>query len=109
MSADIFNTRLDARKRAGMISHGLFMAATIVGIVALTALLYTVIVQSFGLVAVENRVDPATLAVNGVPLDEPAKKVGCVLAAFDAFAWQQARYPKDGNALAMVPMDLMSL
>ncbi len=74
MSADIFNTRLDARKRAGMISHGLFMAATIVGIVALTALLYTVIVQSFGLVAVENRVDPATLAVNGVPLEELSKE-----------------------------------
>ncbi len=66
---DAFEPQLDARKRAGMIWHGLFMAATVVGIVALTALLYTVIVQSFGLVAVENRVDPATLAVEGVPLE----------------------------------------
>lgn len=44
-----------------------------------------------------------------VPLDDLAQKVGLDLADFDAFALQQARYPKYGNALAMVPMDLMSL
>ncbi|MEZ4833724.1 MAG: hypothetical protein R2873_17365 [Caldilineaceae bacterium] len=43
-----------------------------IGIIALMALLYTVINQSFGLAAVVNTVDPETLAVNGVALaDQP--------------------------------------
>ncbi|MFO1068375.1 MAG: extracellular solute-binding protein [Geminicoccaceae bacterium] len=44
-----------------------------------------------------------------VPLDDLAGKAGLDLADFDAFALQQARYPKYGNGLFMVPMDLMSL
>ena len=44
-----------------------------------------------------------------VPLDELATQVGLDLADFDEFALQQSRYPKYGNGLFMVPMDLMSL
>jgi phosphate transport system permease protein len=69
-AAPEFDARLAERKRTGAIWHALFMIATMIGIVALTALLYTVVIQSFGLVAVENKTDPATLAVNGVPLEE---------------------------------------
>jgi phosphate transport system permease protein len=66
---DGFDARLVERKRTGAIWHSVFVAATLIGIIALMALLYTVIVQSFGLAAVENKTDPATLAVNGVPLE----------------------------------------
>lgn len=69
-----FESRLATRHRIGLAVHWLFQASTIVGIIALTALLYTIIVQSFGLVAVQNQVDPATLAVNGVPLEELTKE-----------------------------------
>lgn len=73
-SADQFETRVAERRRAGAIWHVVFVAATLIGIIALSALLYTVIVQSFGLVAVENKTDPATLAVNGAPLEELNKE-----------------------------------
>ena len=36
-----------------------FLEPTIIGIIALMALLYTIIVQSFGLVAIENKIEPA--------------------------------------------------
>ncbi len=51
-----------------------FLASTIVGIIALTALLYNIVNQSFGLVAVQNRVEPETLAINGVPFEELTKE-----------------------------------
>lgn len=72
--AEGFETRLTERQRAGVIWQAAFLAATLIGIIALTALLYTVIIQSFGLVAVENKTDPETLAVNGVPLEELTKE-----------------------------------
>jgi len=45
-----------------------------VGILALTALLYNVVTESFGLVALENEVNPAELAMAGVPLEELSKE-----------------------------------
>ncbi len=65
-----FDPRLERRRRAGLVWRLVFLASTIAGIVALSALLYTIIIQSFGLVAVENTVDPAGLALDGVPLEE---------------------------------------
>ncbi|OIO90368.1 MAG: phosphate ABC transporter, permease protein PstA [Anaerolineae bacterium CG2_30_64_16] len=63
-----FDAGLPQRKRVAVAWHTLFLASTIIGVIALTALLYTVINQSFGLVAVQNRIEPASLAVDGVPL-----------------------------------------
>ena len=53
----------------------------------------------------------ARMAKEGViiPLDDLAKSVGLDLGDFSAFSIKSARYPKYGNALFMVPMDLMSL
>jgi multiple sugar transport system substrate-binding protein len=53
----------------------------------------------------------AKMAKDGVvvALDDTAKKVGLDLADFDTFALNAARYPKYGNGLFMIPMDLMSL
>ena len=52
------------RKRTGQIWHSVFLAATVVGVIALLALLYNVINESFGYVAYQNEVDPSTLTLN---------------------------------------------
>jgi phosphate transport system permease protein len=65
-----FAAQLPRRHRVGRVWFLFFLSATIIGIIALMALLYTVIVQSFGFVAIENKIDPATLAVAGAPLEQ---------------------------------------
>lgn len=52
----------------------LFQASTIVGIIALSTLLITVINDSFGYVALENEVQPESLAVGGVALEDLPKE-----------------------------------
>lgn len=49
------------RQRVGQIWSVVFLAATMVGIIALSALLYNVITESFGFVAYQNEVDPDAL------------------------------------------------
>ncbi len=49
------------RQRVGQIWTTVFLAATMVGIIALAALLYNVITESFGYVAYQNEVDPDAL------------------------------------------------
>ncbi|HEX9795621.1 MAG TPA: phosphate ABC transporter permease PstA [Anaerolineales bacterium] len=68
-----FNVRLEQRRRGGALWRTAFQLSTIVGIIALTALLYNVMDSAFGYVAVENSVDPASLAIGGVPLEEQSK------------------------------------
>jgi phosphate transport system permease protein len=65
---------VNRRQRQGRIWAMVFQAATLVGILALTALLYNIVTESFGLVALENEVNPAALAINGVPLEELSKE-----------------------------------
>ena len=60
---------LPARHRAGLVWRLVFHLATAVAIVMLTALLLTIVNRAFGLVAIENTVDPAELARDGVPLE----------------------------------------
>ncbi len=52
---------VDRRNRNGRIWYLIFIASTIVAIVALTALLYTIIRDSFGYIVIQNTVDPAKL------------------------------------------------
>ena len=44
------------------------------GIIALCALLLNIVNQSFGYVAIVNEIDPAELAMDGVPLNELPKE-----------------------------------
>ncbi len=66
-------SNLPGRQKKGRIWQVLFQASTVVGIVALIALLATVINESFGYVALENKVDPKTLAVNNVAVEDLSK------------------------------------
>jgi len=65
-----FRYDLARRHRVGLIWRILLQSATVVGVIALMALLYNVITQSFGFVAVQNEIEPAALAIEGVPLSD---------------------------------------
>ena len=65
---------LPQRQRAAAIWRLVFQASAIIGIIALSALLYNIINQSFGYVAMQNKIDPEGLAVNGVALKDLAKE-----------------------------------
>jgi phosphate transport system permease protein len=71
---------VERRHAIGRLWRAIFLASTMVGIVALSALLLNIIDGAFGLVAVRNRVEPEALAVSGVPLQElPAPQLITVL------------------------------
>lgn len=53
--------QVHARHRSGTAWRIVFQVSTIVGIIALSALLYNILNQAFGLVAVQNAIEPETL------------------------------------------------
>jgi phosphate transport system permease protein len=69
-----FAQNLSRRHRTARIWQVVFQASTAIGIIVLMALLYNVVDQAFGLVAVESTVDPASLALEGVPLEGQSKE-----------------------------------
>src|SRR6266545_4509297 len=69
-----FEDNVAARNRKGVLWHMLFQASTIVGILALVALMLNIINGAFGYVAYEAKVDPDTLAVDGVPIQDQSKE-----------------------------------
>lgn len=71
--APFFDTSVARRNRLAALWHILFLLSTGVGILFLGLLLYNVVNQSIGYVALETRLDPATLAVNGKSLEELSK------------------------------------
>jgi phosphate transport system permease protein len=60
------------RRTIGKIWHGVFVAATVFGIIVLVILMLTIIDEAFGMVAVQPQIDPATLA-DGRPIEELSK------------------------------------
>ncbi len=73
-SGEEYRRLTQARQRRGTIWATIFQVSTVIGIIALTALLYTVINQSFGLAVVVNTIDPATLAIDGVSLEDQTQE-----------------------------------
>ena len=55
--------RVAARQRRGLIWQSIFLVSTLIGILALVALLYNIINSAFGYVAVQNKVDPTALVL----------------------------------------------
>ncbi|MGQ9458583.1 MAG: phosphate ABC transporter permease PstA [Anaerolineae bacterium] len=68
-AGDDFAPDLPRRQRAAALWQWLLQAATVVGVVVLSVLLYNVVDSAFGYVAVQAKVDPHSLAVDGVPLE----------------------------------------
>ena len=73
-SGTAFHEQVKTRRRRGHIWAIIFQAAMLSGIIALCALLITIVNQSFGYAAIVNEIDPAELAVDGVPLNELPKE-----------------------------------
>ena len=69
-----FDTNLEARHRKGLLWRVVFQASTIVGIVALIALMLNIINSAFGFAAYEAKVDPDTLTVDGTPIQDQSKE-----------------------------------
>ncbi len=65
---------LSARRRTGAIWRTIFQLSTIIGIIALGALIFTIIDKSFGYVLFVYEVDPAELAVGGTPLEQLSRE-----------------------------------
>jgi len=66
--------QLAARHSRGKLVLTVFQFATLMGVIVLVVLLLTIINNSFGYSAVENKVDPENLTVNGVPLEGQTKE-----------------------------------
>lgn len=62
------------RHRSEKAWNVIFLVSTAIGIIALILLMLNIINQSFGYVALDTRVDPDELAINGVPIEEQAKE-----------------------------------
>jgi phosphate transport system permease protein len=63
-------TNIPRRHRVGKIWRGVFLASTVIGIIALTLLMINITNQSLGYMAIEYKVEPESLAMDGVPLEE---------------------------------------
>src|SRR5688572_15399744 len=62
------------RNRTGALWRFIFQASTVIGIIALVVLLLNVIDGAFGYIAYEAKVDPASLAVDGIPVEQQSKE-----------------------------------
>jgi phosphate transport system permease protein len=69
-----FENNLESRNRRGAVWHILFQVSTIIGILALIALVLNIVDGAFGYIAYEARVDPDTLAVDGMPVEEQSRE-----------------------------------
>lgn len=65
-----FSDNLPKRHSAGKVWLQIFRISTTVGIIALVALLLNITNSAFGYIAVDNEIDPETLAINGIPLEQ---------------------------------------
>lgn len=61
---DAFNRFVRRRQRTGRVWHGLFLGAVLLGLLALAALVVTVVDDAFGYVAIENSIDEDVLIAN---------------------------------------------
>jgi phosphate transport system permease protein len=69
-----FKDNLTARHRVAKTWQLIFLSATVIGIFVLSALLLNILDGALGYVALEARVPPASLAVDGVPLEDLPKE-----------------------------------
>lgn len=110
-------TYVARRQRRGQFWALAFMASTMVGIVALTALLYNVMNSSFGLVVVQNEIDPQTIvkqvmtqqmlaAANLTTSADDSVLAAGVAADSNAIGFfGYAYYEQHNDALRVLPVD----
>jgi len=89
--------QLDGRHKAGRAWLAGFQVATLIGVITLVVLLLTIINDSFGYVAVRNEVDPASLSVGGVPLEELPQEALVEVLRQGVSAGLFARFESEGS------------
>lgn len=87
--------QLNRRHLQGRAWLTVFQVALLVGVIVLAVLLLTIINDSFGLSAVQNKVDPDSLAVGGVPLEELPKETLVEILRQNVSAGLIARFEND--------------
>jgi len=70
--ADI-NRNIAARRTRGAIWQAIFLSSLIIGLLALATLIYTIVDDTFGYIAVQTKIDPEELT-GGRPLEELSKE-----------------------------------
>lgn len=70
----IFNDNLTTRTRSGKIWQVMFLGATIVAIIALTMLMVNILDSVFGYAIINSKVDPVTLQVDGIAIEDQSKE-----------------------------------
>lgn len=89
-------SNIGARHTWGRVWLVVFQIATLVGVVTLTVLLLTIINDSFGYVAVVNSVEPESLTVDGVPLEDLPKETLVEVFKASVSAGLVARFESEG-------------
>jgi phosphate transport system permease protein len=74
ISKDFFADNLVLRTRAGKSWQVLFLLATVIAIITLMLLMVNIIDSVFGYMIVVSKVDPVTLAVDGISIEEQSKE-----------------------------------
>ena len=94
-----FDSNPEGRHRRGAAWRKGLFAVTVLGIVALVTLLLNILNGAFGYAALEARVDPASLAVDGVPLEEQSKEqlVALLQATLSSGAFNKLNTDKPFN------------
>ena len=69
-ASEEFKSNLPARHRAGRIWRWFFQASTVVGILALIILVLNIVNSAFGYAAIENKINPQDLAINGISVEQ---------------------------------------
>jgi phosphate transport system permease protein len=90
-----YDSNTVARHRAGWIWRLAFLISTIAAIIALTALLLNTINKSFGLIILVNDIEPETLAVDGVALEDLTKDQLIVILQANTSAGLFRRFERD--------------
>jgi len=73
-SKHLFEDNLAVRKRTGKVWQVIFLLATIIAIIALTLLMVNIVDSIFGYAIIESKIDPATLAIDGVALEDQTEQ-----------------------------------
>lgn len=73
-SAVKFNASYESRNRKGKIWQLIFLVVTVIAIASLMLLLFNILDSVFGYAVFNTKVDPQTIALNGVPIQEQSKE-----------------------------------
>ena len=65
-----YKANLSGRHKWGIFWRGVFQVSTVIGIIVLTLLLLNILNSTLGYAAIENKIDPEDLAINGIPIEQ---------------------------------------